>query len=326
MSRTFSQLGQWKYTAMMGTEYCVVVICFIAMIRGASESKADENVSKDMVTCPELKWPPIKKFQYNPLLCQCWNFVKPSFKFYSKDKYDIIGDQPGHLDTIRVSPLLKRKRISKLVVIIHGYLSDAKDNSWVDKMAREITEHDPTPGLHVLTVDWGKEFTNYTAAAASSVYVGVATERVVRQLDPEHIHCIGHSLGAHTCGFLGKAIINDTLYNKKSLDRITALDPANDLFYVVSDFGRFIIVKIDSPPSDRLDREDASRVDVIHTDSGWDGFGGTRSTGHADFYIGSDIGQLGEFQHGCSYFRKLSSAPWCHHSRSHELMRTGGIF
>ena len=273
-----------------------------------------------MVTCPELQWPSFQKFQYIPLLSQCWDSIQPSFKLYSRNKYDIIGNQPEHLRTIKFSPLLKRKKVSKLVVIIHGYLSDAKDNSWVDKMARETTEHDKTEGLYVMTVDWGKQFTNYTAAAASTIYVGVATERIVKQLDPEYIHCIGHSLGAHTCGFLGKAIQNDTSYKKTTLDRITALDPANDLFFVESDFSRSIIVKINVAPNERLDKSDASKVDVLHTDSGWYGFGATRSLGHADFYIGTGLDLLGEFQHGCSYFRRLSSAPWCHHSRSHELM------
>ena len=307
--------------------YLVIVLYLVVTTRGAVENESavinqtTEKFSKKMVICPELKWRPFQKFQSVPLLCQCWNFVQPSFKLYSRSKYDIIGDKPEHLRTLKVSPVLKSRQISKLVIIIHGYLSDAKDNSWVDKMARDITENDPTEDLYVLTVDWGKQFTNYTAAAASTIYVGVATERVVKQLSPDYIHCIGHSLGAHTCGFLGKAIQNDTSYAKKSLDRITALDPANDLFFVESDFSRTIIVKIDVPPSERLDRTDACKVDVIHTDSGWHGFGATRSLGDADFYIGTELGLLGEFQQGCSYFRKLSSTPWCHHSRGHELMR-----
>lgn len=308
----------------MDTRFLVVLLVLIreAVENASSDiNQLTERFLKKRVVCPELQWSSIQRFQYNPLLCQCWKFVQPSFKLYSGNKYDIIGDQPDHLRSIKVSPILKRKEISKLVLIIHGYLSDAKDNSWVDKMAREITENDRTEHLFVLTVDWGKQFTNYTAAAASTVYVGVAAERIVKQLDPEYIHCIGHSLGAHACGFLGKAIRNDTSYRKKSLDRLTALDPANDLFFVESDFSRSIIVKINAPQHERLDKTDATNVDVIHTDSGWYGFGATRSLGHADFYVGTGLDLLGEFQQGCSYFRRLSSTPWCHHSRSHELMR-----
>ena len=42
--------------------------------------------------------------------------------------------------------------------------------------------------------------------------------------------CIGHSLGAHVCGFMGNTgneLLGD---DKKALDRIIALDPAGNYF------------------------------------------------------------------------------------------------
>ena len=39
-------------------------------------------------------------------------------------------------------------------------------------------------------------------------------------------HCVGHSLGSHTCGFAGKAMTKLGL----RLSRISALDPAGPLF------------------------------------------------------------------------------------------------
>ena len=59
-------------------------------------------------------------------------------------------------------------------------------------------------------VDFGTQFIN--CAAANTKYIGAATQRVVQQLEvllnfddrTSKIHCIGHSLGAHACGFFGK--------------------------------------------------------------------------------------------------------------------------
>ena len=101
----------------------------------------------------------------------------------------------------------------------------------------------------------------YTPAAANTRYVGVATERVVRQLNPGYIHCIGHSLGAHTCGFFGNALVTD---GRKPLDRISAMDPAGPNWYdglITPD------IFINSPLDEKLDATDASLVDAIHTDS-----------------------------------------------------------
>lgn len=63
-------------------------------------------------------------------------------------------------------------------------------------------------------------------------------------------HLIGHSLGAHLCGFAGKQ------YKKlrsSLLERITGLDCAGLCF-------------IDAIPDNRLDFSDAKFVDIIHTD------------------------------------------------------------
>ena len=101
-------------------------------------------------------------------------------------------------------------------------------------MAREILREDPTNKLGVLTVDWsegatgGITLTRYNPPAANTRYVGVATERIITQLGGAdlEVHCIGHSLGAHTCSFLGNAVKDDTEFSKQKVDRITGMDPA----------------------------------------------------------------------------------------------------
>ena len=97
----------------------------------------------------------------------------------------------------------------------------------------------------------------------------MATERFIRQLvlsDNVYIHCIGHSLGAHACGFLGNAIAADKSFAKTSLDRITAMDPAGPNFYS-EDWYSIPTKPINAPLDEKLDATDADLVDAIHTDS-----------------------------------------------------------
>lgn len=73
------------------------------------------------------------------------------------------------------------------------------------------------------------------------------------------MNSIGHSLGAHACGFAGKVT---------KLKRISALDAAG-LSFKGESF------------QNRLDKSDADFVDVIHTDGL---IGLQEAIGHQDFY------------------------------------------
>ncbi|GBN79793.1 hypothetical protein AVEN_82689-1, partial [Araneus ventricosus] len=73
-----------------------------------------------------------------------------------------------------------------------------------------------------------------------------------KALDVRHVHIIGHSAGGQSAGFAGKEIKKT---EKRSVGRITGLDPAGPGFY-------------DATPDQRLDATDASFVDIIHTNMG----------------------------------------------------------
>lgn len=116
---------------------------------------------------------------------------------------------------------------------------------------------------NVFCIDWSEaaKSPDYLSVLPNVSIVGRMISNFIDRLikifkaSPNYIHCIGHSLGAHVCGFAGKGQKNN------KLAEITGLDPARPGFE-----------KDDS--STRLDRSDANLVIVSHTSSGFDVCGG----------------------------------------------------
>ncbi len=61
---------------------------------------------------------------------------------------------------------------------------------------------------NVFIVDWSSEATklDYVKVAHSVTLIGnsIGTFILSIGISPKNVHCIGHSLGAHVCGFCGK--------------------------------------------------------------------------------------------------------------------------
>ncbi|CAM6054909.1 unnamed protein product [Sphagnum tenellum] len=100
----------------------------------------------------------------------------------------------------------------------------------------------------------------YLVAARNSLRVGEHAGQFVKKLVDSAslrlptVHAIGHSLGAQGVGQLGRTVFNLT---RAKIGRITGLDPAQP------DFEPELPNKLQ-----RLTKEDAVFVDVIHTNSG----------------------------------------------------------
>ena len=173
--------------------------------------------------------------------------------------------------------------LHKTRIIIHGFSSEGKS------FGRPFAEAYLEVGeYNVISVDWEKHaaWTNYPGAAIRTKFVGEHTANLVEMIanfeGTRNMHVIGHSLGAHAAGFLGKKVIADGYH---IIPRMTGLDPAEPLFDLAG-------------PDGRLDKGDAEFVDIIHTNSGmlWEGcLSIPKGIGHMDFYPAG-----GKHQPGCT--------------------------
>ncbi|XP_031627080.1 lipase member H-A-like [Contarinia nasturtii] len=178
-------------------------------------------------------------------------------------------------------------------LFIHGYFSD---QDTLQKYAHAFLERDD---FNFIAINWlrGAKTINYVKARHRIREVGQAVARfidylVTLGLNLDELTCVGHSLGAHTCGIVGKNI------KSGKLATIIALDPALPLFHLKDE-------------SCRLHYSDANYVQVIHTSGGF--LGVKHPIGHADFYP----------NFGCVQPECASIIPFvgevCSHTRVHDL-------
>jgi hypothetical protein len=126
--------------------------------------------------------------------------------------------------------------------------------------------------MNVIVVDWSVGADKplaYPLAASNTRVVGACTGHLAEVLSGGSMgnhHCMGHSLGGQTCGYMGKAIHGG---GSPRLGRVTGLDPAGPLFNTDD-------IRV------RLDSSDTLFMDNIHTNAQILGIG--RSVGHVDFY------------------------------------------
>ena len=258
---------------------------------------------------------------------------------------------PNNQTTDCVRDLLLDDDLDQLVVVIHGFLKSLSSSTWMLELSSALLNDSSKA---VILVDWGrgsggtpfpgKQGNNgitltplpppdpfyYYQAAANTRYMGVCLARLLDELTDSlarltnrldqrverTIHCVGHSLGAHICGFAGATLHT---FSHTRLARISGLDPAGPLFAVDVPYP---FNWLDISPAARLNRADAEFVDVIHTDGRarfpWSvvpQYGTMTKLGHLDFFPGA--GQdFGWEQPGCWQFQDVGS---CSHSRAHDL-------
>jgi pimeloyl-ACP methyl ester carboxylesterase len=161
-------------------------------------------------------------------------------------------------------------------IICHGFV-ESSNVRWMLELRSAVLRAE---NVNVIKVDWGQSNGfPYTQATANTRIVGVEIARLLEHLVKtkgiklSKVHLIGHSLGAHITGYAGKRL--------PGIGRITGLDPAGPYFEEVDKVVR-------------LDKDDATFVDIIHTDAEKTlkvGLGIWKPIGHVDFYPNGGMDQ-----------------------------------
>ncbi|XP_013188933.2 pancreatic triacylglycerol lipase [Amyelois transitella] len=185
----------------------------------------------------------------------------------------------------------------RTIIILHGWRSTATSDVNTVLVPAFLSAED----VNVIVVDWsaGAGSINYAAAITNTITSGESVARFIDWLNgvtgatPGHYHLVGHHLGAHQAGVVGRHVDGNIAY-------ITALEAAHAGWIL---------------NGDKLRPADSSYTEVIHTNAGVMGYLGT--LGHADFYPNGGVNMP-----GCS-----SQA--CDHARSYfylaESLLTGGF-
>ncbi|WAR24199.1 LIPP-like protein [Mya arenaria] len=160
-------------------------------------------------------------------------------------------------------------------VVSHGFL----ENGFADWLMDELLKNGD---YNVILLDWGGgSGIPYTQATANTRVVGAVLAKLIEALQTvasaraEDFHLIGHSLGAHICGYAGERTPN--------LGRISGLDPADPYFQYTD-------------KTVRLDPSDATFVDVMHTNGASIltlGYGMKQPCGHVDYFPNEGLNQPG---------------------------------
>jgi len=234
--------------------------------------------------------------------------------------------------TVTVTPTTNYDSGKPMKLFTHGFGStDVSDKvaaiakGWVKQYKGEYG---------VILLDWSSLASNsmtwtgstYNNAARNGIDVGNFVGKCLAGLSKEHglgpIHLVGHSLGAHLVGKIGRSFKAAT---GKLVDRVTGLDPAGPRF--VDGWWHYALPEL---KANILNPESAAYVDIIHT-NGWltaaavdpmngPHLGALQQLGHRDFYARGGVQQP-----GCE---DMLSGSVCSHSRSilyflHSITETG---
>ncbi|GJQ76039.1 hypothetical protein Trydic_g18090 [Trypoxylus dichotomus] len=270
------------------------------------------RVCYDAVGCFELSNPrsPLQRLPDNPQnLDTKFYLFRRDLKFSQPDIL-LYNDNGLSLTTSKFNSSQPVK------VLIHGFMGAWNNVNTLNASHLYLKIYD----YNIISMDWSTaaKGPQYAQAAANTQVVGRQLGLLLQQmvkygLNPDDIHLIGFSLGAHVAACASEVLKNNNIL----IGRITGLDAASPLFR-----NSHLREK-----SSKLDKTDAKFVDVLHTDASpvfVDGFGLWEPIGHVDFFANGGQQQPGCIDRQAAVLlthldRGFTNNSTCSHVRSIEL-------
>ncbi|XP_046962374.1 pancreatic lipase-related protein 2-like [Vanessa cardui] len=194
---------------------------------------------------------------------------------------------PGEITEESVSALFSS---SNTTIIVHGHRGSVMTSLNPTVKDAFLRNQD----INVIVVDWSTFASQtYSVAAGAVPSVGASLASVItalvgaKAIALNTLHLVGFDLGAHVVGFAGRNLDG-------KVARITGLSPA------AQNWGS---------NSQRINKNDALYVEIIHTDAvGILGHGIGDPVGDVDFFVNGGTGQPGCFLNN-----------YCSHNRAWEV-------
>ncbi|XP_037298371.1 lipase member H-like [Manduca sexta] len=185
----------------------------------------------------------------------------------------------GYKDTLAKSYYDPRKRT---IVLVHGWQNTPTSQFHVVLIPAFLEAED----VNVIMTDWSVGAAgNYLPALLNCIRSGESVAKYLQWLveesggDLSRFHLVGHSLGGHQVGIIGRNLGGVVPY-------ITSLDPALPGW-------------ITNP--NRFKADDGLYTEVMHTNAGVSGF--LTALGHVDFYPNGGVNMPGCADRSCSHHR-----------------------
>ncbi|XP_075468113.1 pancreatic triacylglycerol lipase-like [Ascaphus truei] len=238
------------------------VIFLVASVKGGEVCYSRIGCFSDNVPWAGTVERPIAQLPWSP------EKINTRFLMYTKDNPNNFQEISALNPSTISASNFRTSRKSRF--IIHGFI-DKGEESWLIDMCKRMLQ---VEDVNCFCIDWsGGSRTLYSQASNNIRVVGAEVAYFIDTLSknfgysPSNVHVIGHSLGSHAAGEVGK--------RRRGIARITGLDPAEPYFQ-------------GTPTDVRLDPSDAAFVDVIHTDAAPlipnIGLGTSQLVGHLEFF------------------------------------------